>query len=525
MDRPEEALEAVDRSLELCADDAHTHLVRAWALERLERAEDTRAAVEKAIEIDPKRRGAHETLGKALWSLGRRNDAVEAFREGVKLEPENAGLRFNFALSLDRLGRFPEALAAYEETVRLDPANARAHAARGRLLQAEGKDAAALEAFQKAVALGYTTADCEYRRGILAFFHLGAYEKALSAFDKAIELGCPTADVHYYRALALQNLRRSDEAQKALCEVLKRDPDYALAYAALAPHLHRTGKLHEALAAVEKAIELGHSEPRVHFNAGIILRSLDRHDQAIEAFAKVLELNPAHPHARNCRGASLAQLGRFEEAHREFELQVRDHPEDIMGRANLALSLLYRLRDPERALPAFDAAMKLDPSWPGLRLGRARALWLLGRHDQAIESIETLLEAAPEDPDVLVQASWFLARHPDPEKRNAERAVELARRAIVRRNEGVGGWRALGLAFYRSNRCREACQALKMARDLSAGGEVRDWLLTAMALARLGERDEAREWYDRAVAGLEAAESGHGDVSDLLAEAEELMGR
>jgi tetratricopeptide (TPR) repeat protein len=64
-------------------------------------------------------------------------------------------------------------------------------------------------------------------------------------------------------------------------------------------------------------------------------------------------------------------------------------------------------------------------------------------------------------------------------------------------------WNTLGVAHYRAGDWKAAIAALDKSRDLKKGGDADTWLFLAMAQRKLGNHDEARKWYDRAVGWLE----------------------
>jgi hypothetical protein len=108
--------------------------------------------------------------------------------------------------------------------------------------------------------------------------------------------------------------------------------------------------------------------------------------------------------------------------------------------------------------------------------------------------------------------AWFLATCPGPRFRNAREAVALARKAVRGIPEG-DPWRVfgvvdrrpgnvrrtLGVALYRAGDWRAAAEALHKGAELRAGGDSSDWFFLAMAHRQLGDKDEARRWYDKAV--------------------------
>src|SRR5262249_17776878 len=97
--------------------------------------------------------------------------------------------------------------------------------------------------------------------------------------------------------------------------------------------------------------------------------------------------------------------------------------------------------------------------------------------------------------------AWFLATCPDPKRRDAVRAVAHGRRAVELAPQGGDCWRALGAALCRAGEWSAAADALEKAAALRAGGTS---LLLALARAHLGEGDQARALYDRAVRWLKA---------------------
>ena len=88
------------------------------------------------------------------------------------------------------------------------------------------------------------------------------------------------------------------------------------------------------------------------------------------------------------------------------------------------------------------------------------------------------------------------------------RAVELAKKAVELAPKQGTFWNTLGVAHYRAGDWKAAVAALEKSEELRNGGDSFDWFFLAMAHWQLGEKDEARKWYDQAVAvdGEEQAE-------------------
>ena len=59
--------------------------------------------------------------------------------------------------------------------------------------------------------------------------------------------------------------------------------------------------------------------------------------------------------------------------------------------------------------------------------------------------------------------------------------------------------------------------------ELRKGGDGTDWFFLAMAHWHLGDKDQAREWYDRAVQWMEKNKRQDEDLRQFRAEAAELL--
>jgi serine/threonine protein kinase len=113
--------------------------------------------------------------------------------------------------------------------------------------------------------------------------------------------------------------------------------------------------------------------------------------------------------------------------------------------------------------------------------------------------------ALPYDSDgqAHVRLAWLLCGGPLPELYDPARAVDLAKQALALGPRKAAYWDTLGLAYYRAGEWPAAADAAEKAMSLKGGGGAVEWLLLAMAKAKLGGRPQAREWYDKSERWLE----------------------
>jgi serine/threonine protein kinase len=139
------------------------------------------------------------------------------------------------------------------------------------------------------------------------------------------------------------------------------------------------------------------------------------------------------------------------------------------------------------------------------------ALRLAGRWKEAEQAYGAALaqwRELPGQPDdgnpaaVHNDLAWLLATCSDAGMRDASRAVALARKAVELDPQG-GFWNTLGIAHYRAGDCKEAVAALETSMKLQNGGNSFDWFFLAMARWQLGDKEQARRWYDKAVCWMD----------------------
>jgi serine/threonine protein kinase len=101
--------------------------------------------------------------------------------------------------------------------------------------------------------------------------------------------------------------------------------------------------------------------------------------------------------------------------------------------------------------------------------------------------------------------AWLLATCPDKKMRNPTEAVALAKEALKQNPRCWGVWNTLGVALYRAGSWKAAVEALMKSMELSGGGHSTDWFFLAMAYWKLGDKERAHAWCDRALERIQKA--------------------
>jgi len=231
----------------------------------------------------------------------------------------------------------------------------------------------------------------------------------------------PTADVQayefYLRGRQFQRqLRRKglEYARQMFRRAAELDPDYALAYAALADCSSFLAmyfdpseeNLKEADSASLRALELNPDLAEAHAARGLAVSLGDRYEEAEREFKRAIELDPTLFEAYYFYARSCVRQGRHREAARLFE-QACEQREDHQARLLRAQSLEgmgaheEAQEGYERALAVIERHLELEPGdGRALTLG-AICLIRLKQPKRAEEWTERALAIDPDDAVVL----------------------------------------------------------------------------------------------------------------------------
>jgi Flp pilus assembly protein TadD len=169
-------------------------------------------------------------------------------------------------------------------------------------------------------------------------------------------------------------------------------------------------------------------------------------------------------------------------------------------------------------------AMELNPKDSRFWRKRSYAYSRMGQWGKAVAGYSRLIELEPNLAVARNNLAWILATCPDAKFRDPGRAVEQATKAVELAPKEGGYWNTLGAAHYRAGDWKAAIEALNRSMELHKGGDSNDWFFLAMACWQLGDKPQARSWYDKAVGWMEKNQPTAEELIRFRAEAAALLG-
>jgi serine/threonine protein kinase/tetratricopeptide (TPR) repeat protein len=461
---------------------------------------------------------SHASLALLREAGGKHNDALAHYRQALPLQqglvkefpglPEyrlDLGTAYNHvAILVERLGKLSEAETHYRKSLKL--------------LEELVEDFPSVPDYHHALSitcnnLGYLLRTLDRRA------------EAESAFKRALEvqkkLVAKFPDVRAYRrelahtycnfGLFCRALGKGAEAETALCE---------------------------NLTLCQKLTATAHSLPEDQSGLGTALSNLAtlRMDQkqwaearrllqqAIPRQQEALKSYPKHPtyrlYLRNhylLLGYTLVQLGEHAEAALAAQTRLDffpDHLREFCWDEHFQVALVL-IRCEHLAKKDVKLAVSKRAAVAQSYLDRAREL------------LKQAITLGKDDPKALGQLAWFLADFPDSRFRDPDRAVQFARSAVERAPQSGLLWQTLGIAHYRAGNFKDAIPAIERAIQLRKATECTEAFFLAMAYWQRGDggdREKARQWYDRGVSWMEKYKLQTDDLHRYCAEAAELLG-
>lgn len=120
--RYEEALEAIDRALDINPYNEVAWVNKGNALTKMGRLVDALRSFNAAIKVNPAYEVAWNNKGNALARLGRYEEALRCYEKALELDPDYRGAWVNKGYVLAKLGRYDEAAACADRVLRLGTA-------------------------------------------------------------------------------------------------------------------------------------------------------------------------------------------------------------------------------------------------------------------------------------------------------------------------------------------------------------------------------------------------------------------
>lgn len=337
--------------------------------------------------------GLEAFLDKApLWERAQKafaeNDyekAISSLKRISSMDPEDHAARLNLASAYANTGDHPQALKAFQGIRKTFEGDAEFHVSLGHVhLAMQNKDAALDEM-------------------VLA---LEANPQCQPALDALVKLGVLTPIYENPRDATSLTYVRSDSVHEYLTGLWDAEPRDAAFFLEQLNYHEQDQRQEVALAAAERAIKAAGDagSERAELARVAALRQLGRKEEATAAAQAYLAKAGASAPGRVELAKCLAAEGKVEEARGEIDRALEADPGDL-----LALQFRFwpaKADDIEKVngvVPALKEFAEAHPDSPGVWRSLARAYLVVGRADDAIETLAKAVSLSPENDELRAE--------------------------------------------------------------------------------------------------------------------------
>jgi tetratricopeptide (TPR) repeat protein len=294
--------------------------------------------LDKVIELAPDIARAYDNRGMVRLSLvvaqtigtqvvfdSKTLDAAVAdFSKAIELDPEYINSYINRGLVYYFRGDSYAAIADFAKVIELDPQRADVYHKRGNVYLSLGEPDMAIADFNTAIELEPDNVAIYYDQG-LAHFEEGNLDAALADFDSGIKLESELAASHDDKKRGLSGpdeVTFEFSVYFAFAELTLDE-----AYYRRGTILGMKGKLNEAIADFNEAIELNPEYTDVYYNRGAARYTLGKLVSALADFDKAIELDPHYVDAYRGRGVVQRRLNNLDAALADFRIYLELQPD------------------------------------------------------------------------------------------------------------------------------------------------------------------------------------------------------
>jgi tetratricopeptide (TPR) repeat protein len=485
------------------AGDAHYYL--ALVLRAQERTSEAIEQLMWCVRTGHRESVARYVLGE-IYLPDNINGALEHLSQAVRLDPRDLKARTVLAVAERRAGRLEAAQAHIDEVVREMPIDYFALYEQHEILKQRGKEAEANRVWAELWRLLLREQDAvlELAFDYAAIGHVETYSLLKKAWDeilwtqqKPLHPMVDYALVHFYN--------KGDDARTFYGMRVKTDSAYVFPHRA------------EEIAVLQAALKAKPNDGRAAYYLGNALASKLRFKEALEAWRSAVQFDPSNAVAHRNYARALALVeGKKDEAAAAFERAIALAPDDHHLYIEFD-QLLAQLKATDRRIKLLEGAPEKARARPALLQSLAAAYLDAGRFADAVRLLENNTFTSGEGEGAalgLYRRAWLsLARQHQQAGRHAEAAAAFIKATEYPANFGVGRpalqsqareYVAAAHEFEAAGRRDEAEKWWRRAADDALNSPTQPeepwsehYYFKAVALDRVGRKDEARALYER----------------------------
>jgi tetratricopeptide (TPR) repeat protein len=271
--------------------------------------------LEKGLKLDPKMSSAAALLGVARFEMGDYPGARRNLEAALRANPKDDNAELYLANDLIKLGEFNPAVDHLRQLSQRQPANQEIWYLLGKVHMKLSEQALSKLSEIDPNSVWVHEISGEIMEGMKNF------DGALIEYKKAVAMAPEQSGTHYLLGNAYWSLRMWDPATEQFKMELVNDPANCLAQWKIGNiFLEQHADSGEALADIQKALEICPSLLQARIDRARALINLDRHAEAVKDLQAAVKADPAEATTHFLLAQSYRALGKTQEAQAEMQV-------------------------------------------------------------------------------------------------------------------------------------------------------------------------------------------------------------
>ncbi|MEO5333925.1 MAG: tetratricopeptide repeat protein [Magnetococcus sp. YQC-5] len=211
------------------------------------------------------------------------------------------------------------------------------------------------------------------------------------------------------RLIELFNQGDYPEMEALARAMTHRYPRHGFGWKLLGVAIKQQGRVDEALAPMQKAVELLPGDAQIHNNLGVALHEQGRLVEAEASYRRALKIKPDYGDAHSNLGVTLQEQGRLPEAKISFRRALKIHPDDAMTHGSLG-NILQEMGRLDEAETSYRLALKIQPDFAEAASNLGTILQEKGQLTEAVSAFRQALKFKPDAVEANIGLGEVLLR-------------------------------------------------------------------------------------------------------------------
>lgn len=211
----------------------------------------------------------------------------------------------------------------------------------------------------------------------------GSYEQFSKCYQEIIKAAPSNANIWRDYAVDQKEIwQKYEDALASVDRALQIDPRFSEVWEIKGVILNNLGRYQDAIFCCERAIELDRFDDSAWTEKGYAFGQMKSYDESLRCFETALAINPQKFSAWESKGYILCLLGKFEKSYQAYDVAISINPMNAQSWNNKGYCL-DKLGRYDEALFAYDEAIRIDPDYISAWNNKGATLQRLSRFAEA----------------------------------------------------------------------------------------------------------------------------------------------